>query len=96
MLTNADRAVWLCRSMQQLVMFRHFYIMVVVYIYFTRIVVRLLEATLPPENVWLNKAALELATLFFYTLTAVLFQPQGTSRTYTRLVTADEIEMGSF
>ena len=82
--------------MQQLVMFRHFYIMVVVYIYFTRIVVRLMEATLEPEYVWLSKAALELATLFFYTLTAVLFQPQGTQLTYTRLVTADEIEMGSF
>jgi hypothetical protein len=82
--------------MQQLVMFRHFYIIVVVYIYFTRIVVRLLEATLPLEYVWVNKAALELATLFFYTLTAVLFQPQGNTQIYTRLVTDDEIEMGSF
>lgn len=83
--------------MQQLVMFRHFYVMVVVYIYFTRIVVHLLEATLPPEYVWISKASLELATLFFYTLTAVLFHPQGNNnQTYTRLVTDDEIEMGSF
>lgn len=80
--------------MQQLIMFRHFYIMVVVYIYFTRIVVYLLRAALPPDMVWLAPAAEELATLTFYTLTAAQFRPHQ-SNSYTKLVTEAEIEMSS-
>lgn len=76
-------------------MFRHFYIMVVVYIYFTRIVVYLLDAALPADYAWLAPAAEELATLLFYTLTAIQFQPHQ-SNSYTKLVTEAEIELNSF
>lgn len=80
--------------MQQLIMFRHFYIMVVVYVYFTRIVVYLLEAALPAELAWFAPAAEELATLVFYTLTAAQFRPHS-SNSYTKLVSEAEIEMSS-
>jgi G protein-coupled receptor 107 len=85
----------MCRSMQQLVVFRHFYIMVVVYIYFTRIVVHILEVSIVDQYSWIAAAAQELATLVFYTLTAIHFQPHPENQ-YSRLVSDEEIEMGTF
>ena len=55
--------------MVKLTLFRQFYVMVVSYIYFTRIVVYLLKSTTPYQYVWLSDAAGELATLAFYCIT---------------------------
>ncbi|KAK9909735.1 hypothetical protein WJX75_006715 [Coccomyxa subellipsoidea] len=60
------------RNLLKLQLFRHFYVMVVIYIYFTRIVVYLLRSTMPYQYVWLSDAAGELATLAFYVTTARL------------------------
>lgn len=43
--------------MLKLQLFRHFYVMVVIYIYFTRIVVYLLRSTMPYQYVWLSDGA---------------------------------------
>lgn len=77
-----------------MIMFRQFYIMVVVYIYFTRIVVFLLENTLPADFFWLSDAANELAALVFYTLTAVLFRPYPQNQ-YFRLIADQDLEMSA-
>ena len=45
------------RNLLKLQLFRHFYVMVVIYIYFTRIVVYLLRSTMPYQYVWLSDAA---------------------------------------
>eukprot|EP01025_Chloroclados_australasicus_P050736 TRINITY_DN5872_c0_g1_i2.p1 TRINITY_DN5872_c0_g1~~TRINITY_DN5872_c0_g1_i2.p1 ORF type:complete len:202 (+),score=1.78 TRINITY_DN5872_c0_g1_i2:78-608(+) len=82
------------RSMQQLMLFRQFYVMVVIFIYFTRIVVYLMQTTLPYQYVWLSFAAGELATLVFYTLTGVQFRPHESS-TYFKLINDREVEMSS-
>eukprot|EP01025_Chloroclados_australasicus_P014983 TRINITY_DN170_c1_g1_i2.p1 TRINITY_DN170_c1_g1~~TRINITY_DN170_c1_g1_i2.p1 ORF type:complete len:525 (-),score=39.23 TRINITY_DN170_c1_g1_i2:714-2288(-) len=80
-------------SMQKLALFRQFYVMVVVYIYFTRIVVYLLQTMVPYQYSWTSKAADELGTLVFYTLTAVKFMPSG-QNPYFALDTMDfEIDM---
>lgn len=47
---------------------------VVVYIYFTRIIVYLLESTLPFQLIWLAAAASEAATLAFYVAAGVSFR----------------------
>ena len=47
---------------------------VVCYIYFTRIIVYLLESTLPFHFIWLAAAASELATLAFYIASGVSFR----------------------
>lgn len=47
---------------------------VVVYIYFTRIIVYLLESTLPFQLIWLAAAASEAATLAFYVAAGVAFR----------------------
>ena len=49
--------------------------MVVVYIYFTRIVVFLLAATIPYYLLWLGPCATETATLLFFVVTGYKFRP---------------------
>ncbi len=57
------------RNMQKLALFKQFYIMVVAYVYFTRIIVYLLQATLPYQYV-----QSPLSTLPHYTHTLPLFR----------------------
>lgn len=49
--------------------------MIVCYIYFTRIIVFLLRATMPFKYVWLDEMFKETATYLFYALTAYKFRP---------------------
>eukprot|EP00227_Mantoniella_beaufortii_P008885 CAMPEP_0197577636 /NCGR_PEP_ID=MMETSP1326-20131121/2194_1 /TAXON_ID=1155430 /ORGANISM="Genus nov. species nov., Strain RCC2288" /LENGTH=451 /DNA_ID=CAMNT_0043140735 /DNA_START=32 /DNA_END=1387 /DNA_ORIENTATION=+ len=63
------------RNMNKLILFRQFYVMVVAYIYFTRIVVYLLKSTAQYTLLWLSDAASELATLSFYCVTGWMFRP---------------------
>lgn len=50
---------------------------VVCYIYFTRIIVYLLESTLPYHYIWLAAASSEVATLAFYVAAGVSFRCAG-------------------
>ncbi|CAD7705204.1 unnamed protein product [Ostreobium quekettii] len=71
-------------NMEKLTLFRQFYVLVVVYIYFTRIIVYLLQTTLSFEQSWMSNAAEELATLTFYLLVGIKFRPHSENR-YFRL-----------
>ncbi|KAJ1430033.1 transmembrane receptor [Ochromonadaceae sp. CCMP2298] len=62
-------------SLLKLQLFRQFYVMVVVYIYFTRIVVFLLAATVPFYLLWLGPFSTEVATLLFFVVTGYKFRP---------------------
>ena len=62
-------------NLHKLQLFRQFYVMVVAYIYFTRIVVFLLEATIPFYMLWLGPSFSELATFAFYIFTGYKFRP---------------------
>eukprot|EP00201_Polytomella_parva_P002302 CAMPEP_0175082742 /NCGR_PEP_ID=MMETSP0052_2-20121109/26936_1 /TAXON_ID=51329 ORGANISM="Polytomella parva, Strain SAG 63-3" /NCGR_SAMPLE_ID=MMETSP0052_2 /ASSEMBLY_ACC=CAM_ASM_000194 /LENGTH=278 /DNA_ID=CAMNT_0016353995 /DNA_START=309 /DNA_END=1145 /DNA_ORIENTATION=+ len=73
------------KSLETLTIFRQFYIMVVVYIYFTRIVVYLLRNTLEYEYTWVSEAASQGATLAFYVWTASKFKPNLTNNPYLKL-----------
>jgi len=79
------------RNMEKLKMFREFYLLVVTYIYFTRIIVFLLDATLHYQYVWLGELATELATLMFWGLTSYKFQPVP-DNPYLKLEEDDEAE----
>jgi len=59
----------------KLSLFRSFYISVVAYIYFTRIVVYLFASTLPYNHTWLRYLATELGTLLFYFVIGIKFRP---------------------
>ena len=62
-------------NLHKLQLFRQFYVIVVAYIYFTRIVVLLLESTIPFNMLWIGPAFTELATLIFYVFTGYKFRP---------------------
>jgi len=72
---DVPRPTQSARNVVKLTLFRQFYVMVVSYIYFTRIVVYLLKSTTPYQYVWISDAAGELATLAFYSITGYLFRP---------------------
>eukprot|EP00270_Netrium_digitus_P012870 TRINITY_DN4226_c0_g1_i1.p1 TRINITY_DN4226_c0_g1~~TRINITY_DN4226_c0_g1_i1.p1 ORF type:complete len:448 (+),score=84.09 TRINITY_DN4226_c0_g1_i1:162-1505(+) len=63
------------RNVLKLTLFRQFYVMVVSYIYFTRIVVYLLRSTTPYHFAWTADFAAETAALVFYSVTGYLFRP---------------------
>lgn len=63
------------RNMMKLQLFRQFYIMVVCYIYFTRIIVYLLRSTTAYHLAWTADVASEAATFAFYCATGWMFRP---------------------
>jgi hypothetical protein len=81
------------RSLSKLVLFRQFYIMVVAYIYFTQIIVVLLELTLPYKHMWVAKAANEIATLAFYVACGLIFQPAPEGTNPYLALDLDDIEL---
>lgn len=62
-------------NLRKLKLFRQFYLMIVCYIYFTRIIVYLLKVTVPFQYVWLDELFKESGTYIFYVLTAYKFRP---------------------
>eukprot|EP00050_Salpingoeca_kvevrii_P014217 m.33831 g.33831 ORF g.33831 m.33831 type:complete len:387 (-) comp5629_c1_seq1:27-1187(-) len=62
-------------SLQKLRLFRRFYMMVLAYIYTTRIIVYLIESVLPFELTWLGPFLNELVTFFFFVVTGWLYSP---------------------
>jgi len=74
---------------EKLTLFRQFYMMVVCYIYFTRIIVFLLSSTLPFRLTWMSEAATQGATLLFYVITGYKFRPMP-ANPYLRISQEDE------
>lgn len=62
-------------SLEKLILFRRFYLIVICYIYFTRIIVLLLNSTLPYSRTWVGPLFAELAAVCFYCITGHQFRP---------------------
>nr|ACC43944.1 lung-like 7 transmembrane receptor [Philodina roseola] len=62
-------------SLGKLKIFRQFYVMIVFYIYLTRIVVYILKLTVPFRYEWIEVVFFEMTTFVFFTFTAYKFQP---------------------
>ncbi|XP_007901015.1 protein GPR107 [Callorhinchus milii] len=62
-------------NLAKLKLFRHYYVMIVCYIYFTRIIAILIKITVPFQWKWLYQFLDELATLVFFCLTGYKFRP---------------------
>ncbi|XP_077986317.1 protein GPR108-like isoform X2 [Glandiceps talaboti] len=80
-------------SLAKLKLFRHFYIMIVCYIYFTRIIVYLLKITVPFQYIWLNDFFTEVATYLFFFITAYKFRPASNNPYLQVPQEEDDIEM---
>lgn len=63
------------RNLIKLEQFRYFYLVVIIYIYVTRILLLLFDATLPYNHVWLGYFIEELSTLSFLGFVAYNFRP---------------------
>ncbi|CAI9093365.1 OLC1v1028851C1 [Oldenlandia corymbosa var. corymbosa] len=64
-------------NLMKLTLFRQYYVVVICYIYFTRVVVFALETITSYRYVWTSVVAGELATLAFYVFTGYKFRPEA-------------------
>ncbi|XP_062146480.1 protein CANDIDATE G-PROTEIN COUPLED RECEPTOR 7-like [Alnus glutinosa] len=64
-------------NLMKLTLFRQYYIVVICYIYFTRVVVYALETITSYRYLWTSVVAAELATLAFYVFTGYKFKPEA-------------------
>ncbi|KAG8069517.1 hypothetical protein GUJ93_ZPchr0006g40833 [Zizania palustris] len=63
-------------NLMKLTLFRQYYVVVICYIYFTRVVVYALMTITSYQYQWTSDAAKELATLAFYVFTGYKFRPE--------------------
>uniref|UniRef100_A0A672KCV6 Protein GPR107-like n=1 Tax=Sinocyclocheilus grahami TaxID=75366 RepID=A0A672KCV6_SINGR len=80
-------------NLAQLKLFRHYYVMIVCYIYFTRIIASLIKVIVPFQWKWLYQLLDELATLTFFFLTGHKFRP-ASYNPYLLLCTATAMGEG--
>ncbi|XP_066569270.1 protein GPR107 [Amia ocellicauda] len=79
-------------SLAKLKLFRHYYVMIVCYIYFTRIIAILIKFIVPFQWKWLYQLLDELATLVFFVLTGYKFRP-ASDNPYLLLPLEDEEDL---
>lgn len=78
--------------LEKLKLFRTFYLLVIAYIYATRILVYLLASALDYQHLWLREAIVELTTLSFYVTTGLLFRPRVEAVSMADTASDDEEE----
>lgn len=64
-------------NLMKLTLFRQYYVIVICYIYFTRVAVYVLETITSYRYAWMSVLAAELATLAFYVFTGYNFRPKS-------------------
>ncbi|KAK2581135.1 hypothetical protein KPH14_007947 [Odynerus spinipes] len=79
-------------NLRKLKLFRHFYIMIVGYIYFTRFIAYLLKITVPFQYEWLDEMSRQMATYVFFVLTGYKFRPASANPYFT--LTNEEMDQG--
>ncbi|KAL8174738.1 UNVERIFIED_CONTAM: hypothetical protein K2H54_052502 [Gekko kuhli] len=79
-------------NLAKLKLFRHYYVMVVCYIYFTRIIAIFIRFAVPFQWKWLYQVLDEMATLVFFILTGYKFRP-ASDNPYLQLSQDDEDDL---
>ncbi|KAM4750874.1 protein GPR108 [Anableps anableps] len=80
-------------NLEKLKLFRHYYVMIVCYIYFSRIIAILLKITMPFQWQWCYEFLVEVSTLIFFVLTGYKFRP-ASNNPYLQLPQDEEdVEM---
>ncbi|KAG7491302.1 hypothetical protein MATL_G00002060 [Megalops atlanticus] len=80
-------------NLEKLKLFRHYYVMIVCYIYFTRIIAILLKVTMPFQWQWFYEFLVEVSTLIFFVMTGYKFRP-ASNNPYLQLPQDEEdVEM---
>uniref|UniRef100_A0A9J2PR46 DOMON domain-containing protein n=1 Tax=Ascaris lumbricoides TaxID=6252 RepID=A0A9J2PR46_ASCLU len=76
-------------NLEKLRLFRHFYLIIISYIYLTRVIKFLVEFVVPFNYDWVTDAVVELSTLFFFVIAGHKFRPQERNP-YLRLSQEDD------
>ncbi|XP_054704270.1 protein GPR107 [Grus americana] len=79
-------------NLAKLKLFRHYYVMIVCYIYFTQIIAILIKIAVPFQWKWLYQLLDEMATLVFFVLTGYKFRP-ASDNPYLQLSQDDEDDL---
>uniref|UniRef100_A0A2K6SAS1 G protein-coupled receptor 107 n=1 Tax=Saimiri boliviensis boliviensis TaxID=39432 RepID=A0A2K6SAS1_SAIBB len=82
-------------NLAKLKLFRHYYVLIVCYIYFTRIIAFLLKLAVPFQWKWLYQLLDETATLVFFVLTGYKFRPASDNPYLQLSQEEDDLEMES-
>ncbi|XP_051836154.1 protein GPR107 isoform X2 [Antechinus flavipes] len=82
-------------NLAKLKLFRHYYVLIVSYIYFTRIIAILLKLAVPFQWKWLYQLLDEMATLVFFVLTGYKFRPASDNPYLQLSQEDDDLEMES-
>ncbi|XP_069465360.1 protein GPR107 [Ambystoma mexicanum] len=80
-------------NLAKLKLFRHYYVMIVCYIYCTRIIAILIKIIVPFQWKWLYELLDELATLIFFVLTGYKFRPASDNPYLQLPQDDDDLEM---
>lgn len=80
-------------NLEKLKLFRHYYVMIVCYIYFTRIIAILLKITMPFQWQWCYEFLVEVSTLIFFVLTGYKFRPASNNPYLQLPQDEDDVEM---
>ncbi|XP_072319353.1 protein GPR108 [Eucyclogobius newberryi] len=80
-------------NLEKLKLFRHYYVMIVCYIYFTRIIAILLKITMPFQWQWCYEFLVEVSTLVFFVMTGYNFRPASNNPYLQLPQDEDDVEM---
>uniref|UniRef100_A0A4W5PEC9 G protein-coupled receptor 108 n=1 Tax=Hucho hucho TaxID=62062 RepID=A0A4W5PEC9_9TELE len=80
-------------NLEKLKLFRHYYVMIVCYIYFTRIIAILLKVTVPFQWQWCYQVLVEVSTLIFFVLTGYKFRPASNNPYLQLPLDEEDVEM---
>lgn len=80
-------------NLEKLKLFRHYYVMIVCYIYFTRIIAILLKVTVPFQWQWCQEFLIEVSTLVFFVLTGFKFRPASNNPYLQLPLDEEDLEM---
>ncbi|XP_043971563.1 protein GPR108 isoform X3 [Gambusia affinis] len=80
-------------NLEKLKLFRHYYVMIVCYIYFTRIIAILLKITMPFQWQWCYELLVEVSTLIFFVLTGYKFRPASNNPYLQLPLDEEDVEM---
>jgi G protein-coupled receptor 107 len=89
-LESADKG----QILAKLKVFRTFYLVVVAYIYTTRIVVYVFAAMLDYRHLWVRHFVIEIVTLSFYFCVGLMFRPVSENAAYQSVKSDDAVENG--
>ncbi|VDN17774.1 unnamed protein product [Gongylonema pulchrum] len=78
-------------NLEKLRLFRHFYLIIIGYIYLTRVIRFIVEAVVPFNYEWITDAVIEFSTLLFFVIAGYQFRPQERNP-YLKLAQEDDAE----